>query len=223
VDLVEIYATTRTRLLDLAPALSTDQLAAALPATPPWTVLDGYRHLAGVCADFLDGRLEGAGSPEWTAAQLTARAGAGVEEVCREWAGRAAEIDERIAGGGTGLAFLAFDAWTHGQDIRAAVGLPAQRNDELVPALAAIALQTFAPRYAKAAGPAITVAVDGTAHQLGDGEPEAVLDTNSYELLRIIFGRRSERQMSEAGWSCDCPKAIAAIHLFDPPASDLVD
>ena len=68
-EMSDVYAACRNELIELAESISVTQAGAPLAATPPWTVLDGYRHLAGVCADFLDGRLDGAGSPEWTARQ----------------------------------------------------------------------------------------------------------------------------------------------------------
>lgn len=222
-DPADIYTATRNRLLDLATSLEPKQLGAPLAATPPWAVLDGYRHLTGVCVDVLEGRLDGAGTPEWTAAQLVARAGQGIDEVCNEWAARGPDLDARIAAAGQALAFLAFDAWTHEQDIRTAVGLSGVRDDDLVPALASLALTTFGPRYSGGGAPAISVVVDGHPHALGEGEPAATLDTTAYELLRIIFGRRSEAQITGAGWSGDCAKPIGAIHLFDPPNQDIAD
>jgi len=220
---VEIYAACRARLLELAPSLSTDQLAASLAATPPWNVLDGYRHLTGVCVDVLDGNMEGAGSPQWTDAQLAVRSEASIDEVCAEWSSRAAEIDERITVAGQAMAFMAFDAWTHEQDVRAAAGLGGVRDDALVPALAALTLATFGGRYSSAGAPAVTIVVDGASQVLGEGEPVATLDTTSYELLRIIFGRRSEAQIASAGWSGECAQPITAIHLFDPPPIDIAD
>ena len=218
-----IYATSRARLLGIAPSLSAEQLDAPLAATPPWTVLDGYRHVTGVCADFLGGRLEGAGTPDWTAAQLAARASRSLEEVCSEWASLGPELDARLAAAGEALAFLVFDVWTHEQDIRAAVGRAGVRDDEHVPALASLALSTFGPRYSGGGAPAISVVVDGEPHALGEGEAAATLDTTAYELLRIIFGRRSDAQIAAAGWTGDCEKPIGAIHLFDPPPHDIVD
>jgi uncharacterized protein (TIGR03083 family) len=220
---VDIYSSARARLLELATSLEPDQRAAPLAATPPWVVLDGYRHLTGVCVDFLDGRLEGAGTPEWTAAQLAVRAGRTIGEVGEEWANRAPELEARIASAGAALSFLAFDVWTHEQDIRAAVGLNGVRDEPTVNALAALALTTFNPRYSGGGAPAITVLVEGQTHTLGEGSPVATLETSAYELLRIVFGRRSDAQIAAAGWSGDCAKAIAAIHLFDPPPIDVVD
>jgi len=103
----EIYAACRHRLLALGPTLDAAQVAAPLAATPPWTVLDGYRHLAGVCSDVLDGAMEGGGTPEWTAAQLASRAGCSMAEVCAEWAGRGPDLDARIAAAGGGMVFAA--------------------------------------------------------------------------------------------------------------------
>ena len=171
----------------------------------------------------LDGRLEGAGTPEWTAAQLAFRAMRSIDEVCTEWASRAPELEARLAAAGDALAFLAFDVWTHEQDIRAAVGRSGVRDNDLVPALASLALSTFGPRYSGGGAPAIKVILDGQPHALGEGEPAATLDTTAYEVLRIIFGRRSEAQINAAGWAGDCAKPIEAIHLFDPPKHDIVD
>ena len=219
----EIYAAARDRLLALGPTLHAAQVAAPLAATPPWTVLDGYRHLAGVCSDVLDGVTEGGGSPAWTATQLASRAGCSLDDVCAEWARRGPELDARIAAAGRAMAFPAFDAWTHGQDIRAAVGLDRPRDDPAVPALAELALATFAARYAASGAPAVEVVVDGTPHRLGDGEPDVVLTTTSYEILRIIFGRRSRPQVEANDWTGDRDPVVDALHLFDHPGRDIAD
>jgi len=222
-ELSEIYAASRGRLLALAPTLDADRIAAPLAATPPWTVLDGYRHLAGVCSNVLDGVMEGGGSPEWTASQLAARADCSLDEVCAEWAARGPELDARIAAAGRAMVFAAFDAWTHEQDIRAAAGIGGLRDDEAVPVLAALTMETFAGRYASSGAPAVEIIVDGTPHRLGEGEPDVTLRTSSYEILRIVFGRRSRRQVEAADWSGPSGPVIDALHLFDHPARDVAD
>lgn len=222
-DLAEIYSTSRSRLLELALSLPPDRLDAPLPATPPWTVLDGYRHLTGVCADVLDGSLDGAGSPAWTAAQLAARGDRSLAGVCAEWAQRGPQLDARLAAAGTSMAFVAFDAWTHGQDIRAGVGQSAIPDEDLVISLALVALATFGRRYASCGAPTVRVVIGSDEHVLGDGDPAATLYTTAYELLRIIFGRRSRAQVEAAGWSDASAAAIEAIHLFDFPEHDIID
>jgi len=74
VDNASVYTTTRTAVLDLVGGLGPDELARPVAALPGWTVRDTVAHLAGVCADTLDGRTEGGGSPAWTARQLAERA-----------------------------------------------------------------------------------------------------------------------------------------------------
>ena len=219
----EIYSACRGRLLGIASSLSPSTVDAPLAATPPWTVVDGYRHLTGVCTDVLDGTLEGAGSPPWTAAQLEARRDWSIDRVCAEWAARGPDLDVRVGEAGRGMVFVAFDAWTHEQDIRAASGLRGLRDDEAVAALAVMALTSFASRYASSGAPPVTVELDGVTHTLGEGRSDACLRTSPYELMRIIFGRRSRRQMEAADWTGDGGPVMDALHLFDLPALDILD
>jgi uncharacterized protein (TIGR03083 family) len=218
-----IYSTTRQRLLELAGTLTADQVAAPLVPTPPWTVLDGYRHLTGVCADVLDDRMEGGPTPAWTAGHLVTRAGRSLEEVTAEWAERGPDLDARLVDAGAGMGFVALDAWTHGQDIRAAVGLGGDREDPLLPGLVDLALGSFGRFYTGRGGPPLRLVVDGEARQLGDGTPEVELRTSAYELMRIVFGRRSDAQVAAAGWTGPSAEARAAIHLFDCPPADISD
>jgi uncharacterized protein (TIGR03083 family) len=224
-ELCDLYAACRLELLGLGPSLSSDQLNASLVATPPWTVLDGYRHLTGVCADFLDGVMQGAGSPEWTAVQVTSRQTMGVAEVCDEWTARGPVLDKQMADAGPTMGFLAFDVWTHEQDIRAAIGSRGIRHDNRVTSLAALAVNMFAGRYAASGAPALLILLDGEPHQLGalGADPEVTLGTSAYELLRIIFGRRSAAQISRANWTGDFASVINALHVFDLPPIDIID
>ena len=224
-DLCDLYATCRIDLLEQATSISAQQCAELLTATPPWTVLDGYRHLAGVCADFLDGQLQGAGSRDWTAAQLRERQSHSLEEVCTEWAARGPTLEAQMAEAGPTMGFLAFDAWTHAQDIRAAIGLRGERNGELVKSLVDLALITFGARYEASGSPSLLVLIDGEAHVLGPlgSAPDISLGTSPYELLRIIFGRRSAAQIATANWTGDSSLVIDALHIFDLPVVDIVD
>jgi uncharacterized protein (TIGR03083 family) len=220
---VDIYAESRGRLFELAPQLDEAALGTPLQATPPWTVLDGYRHLTGVCANVLDGVMDGAGSPDWTAAQLACRADCSVTEVVEEWGRRAPDIEARMREAGEGMSFMAFDAFTHEQDIRAAVGQRGLRDIAAVPVLADLALRTFGTRYAKSGAPAVTVVTGDQAHTLGEGAPAVTLRTTPYELLRIVFGRRSPHQVEAAGWEGEPAEVIDAFHLFDFPTRDITD
>jgi uncharacterized protein (TIGR03083 family) len=225
-DVAGLYTASATRLLDLAPTLDDARQATLLPATPPWTVVDAYRHLLGVAADVLDGNTEGAGSPPWTAAQLARTADCSLAEVCERWRERLPGVVELTTAGGPATGFLAFDVWTHEQDVRVATGAGAAADDEVAADLAALALSSLAGRYASSGAPTVRVAfAGGGGGQLGEGEPELTLATTPFELLRMIFGRRSEAQLAAAGWSGagDASAAAAALHLLDCPVADIAD
>ncbi len=224
-DVSDLYTACRTGLLDLARVISPQQASALLATTPPWNVTDGYRHLSGVCANFLDGVLEGAGSPAWTAAQIDERQAHSLKTVCAEWATRGPVLDAHMAQAGPTMGFLAFDAWTHEQDIRAAIGSRGVRNDDRVSPLAALALDTFGARYESSGSPSLLMLVDGEPHLLGalGSDPAVTLGTSPYELLRIIFGRRSEAQIRRANWTGDVSAVIDALHIFDLPTIDVID
>lgn len=223
-DLGAMYAMTRESLLDLAGGLTDEQASAPLAATPPWTVVDGYRHLAGGCANLLDGDTEGAPSPAWTARHLADRADRSLAEVADEWATRGPQLDAVLAGAGGAMTFVELDAWTHGQDIRAAVGVGGDRDDPLLADLVDVALGAMGDFYTRAGGPALRLVIHGDGDRtLGEGEPSVTLTTSRYELLRIIFGRRSEAQIAAAGWEGDSGAAQTAIRIFDPPATDITD
>lgn len=228
----QIYLTSRERLVQLAPTLTAGQLATPLPATPPWTALDAYRHLAGVCVDVLAKNFPGAkmDGDAWTAAQIEARRDLGVDSVCAEWNEHAPALEEQIEQAGTAMCFLAFDVWTHAQDVRAAVGGEAIRDEELVTSLAEYALATFQKFYAKSGAPPIRIIVAGDEYVLGaregdDGVPPTLtLATTPYELLRILFGRRSADQVRAAGWSGGDPEqSVQAFHIFDHQPEDRTD
>ena len=223
----QIYATSRRRLLALAPELSEEQRGAPLPPTPPWTVTDGYRHLTGVCCDVLTGNMPQGGpfdADAWTAAQLAARADWPLERVCDEWTERGPALDAMIEAAGPKMAFAALDAWVHEQDVRAATGVGALHDDELLPGLVALTVGAAGRFYTSQDGPTLQLVVDGQEHTVGDGEPAATLATSGYELMRIVFGRRSPAQIEAADWSGpEAARARQAITLFPPQTTDVVD
>lgn len=119
--------------------------------------------------------------------------------------------------------FVAFDIWSHEQDIRAAVGLRGEREDERVNYLIGNALETFSRRFAEAGSPALRVLGSSVERVLGEGEPTATIHADDYELLRLLFGRRSLAQIERADWDGAAAPFVPHLHLFDLPVADLVD
>ncbi|HEV7886739.1 MAG TPA: maleylpyruvate isomerase family mycothiol-dependent enzyme, partial [Acidimicrobiales bacterium] len=126
-ELAGIYAETRVRIGALARELTPEQAATPVPATPAWTVQDVLAHLTGVCVDITEGRIEGAATPPWTAAQVEARRGRSLAEVVAEWDERGPALEAIITNAGGAVSAVVADVVTHEQDIRAALGRPGAR------------------------------------------------------------------------------------------------
>jgi uncharacterized protein (TIGR03083 family) len=222
-DVATLYRTTRGHLLELARTLDDARARLAVPALPGWTVKDAYAHLTGLSADILDGRMDGAGEPAWTARQVAERADHSLDEVCTEWAERGLQLDEWLRARDEAPMFVAYDVWSHEQDILAALGQRGERDDERVQDLAAAALAAFDERFIAEGVPPLRVVGDQVECILGEGEPAVTLHIDDYELMRILFGRRSRSQIEAADWDGDEAAYVDHLHLFALPVHDLVD
>jgi uncharacterized protein (TIGR03083 family) len=110
-----------------------------------WTVADVAAHVIGTLADIGAGRMDDLGTPEGTERVVLERRGRSVAELADELsqvaavgAGMMAAFDEDAWNGpaprdlaptlGDGVEALWYDAYVHGDDIRAALGRPSERG-----------------------------------------------------------------------------------------------
>lgn len=222
--LAEVYAASRTRMVAQAANLTEAQFSVQVPATPLWTVADVYRHLTGVCSDILTGRMDGRGTPEWTAFQVSSRADRGLAEVCAEWDEIGPQLEQRIHETGFELARSCFDVWNHEQDIVGALGRTGDRDDPAIPTLTAGLLAMLRSGWAANPGlPSISFVIDGGEHHFGDGDPELTLRSDGYEFVRMIISRRSSGQIRAADWTGDPERVLDALTVFPLPENDLAD
>lgn len=218
-----VYADTRRRLADFVRTLAPARLGTAVPACPGWTVHGVVAHLAGLAADVATGRLIGFPSDEWTAGQVTARAGRSVDELLAEWDEHAPAVEAGIAGQ-AGVVSLVVDVATHDHDVRAALGEPAAEES----AGFDYALQAFVMgmgyRLKKRGLPALQLRAGDQEWTLGEGEPAATVTAPAAELSRAVSGRRSAAQVRALAWDGD-PEPY--VPLFGPfgglPAADIVE
>ena len=119
------------RITGIVSALPEDQLLAPVPCTPGWTCRMMLCHLVGVPADVAGGRVDGAGTPPWTAAQVEARCERAVQELLDEWAEVAPQL-EKMLDGGSPVARTLADIVCHEHDLRGALGRPGARDSEAV-------------------------------------------------------------------------------------------
>lgn len=221
-DIAGSYRETRLRLLDLAPLLTTEQLATRTPTCPDWTVKDIYGHLAGLAVEVADGRIEDRGSPERTAGQVAARRDRRIDEVCAEWAEVGGTVETMMRATGRALTALAIDAWTHEQDLANAAGVHSGRDGSGLP-LAMNSAWALKAKIRSAGLPPLRVVSDGVDWVIGDGEPGAVLRLDPYELARAFMARRSLDQLAAYDWQGDPAPYVPLIPVFEPPAHDIVE
>jgi len=147
-----------------------------------WTVADVAAHVVGGLSDVVNFRLDGAGTPEWTAKQVDDRRGRTPAELADELHGVAKQgqdllnaFDDEAWKGpapadaaptlGQGVEAIYYDAYLHADDIRAALGQPTVKS------------------------PGLRVSVHHVAEALTDrGWGPATLELDSYEPVAVSGG-----------------------------------
>src|SRR4029450_3955334 len=99
-----------------------------------------------------------------------ARAEWPLAQVCEQWAEWAPALDAKVEEAGAAMAFVALDSWTHEQDIRAAAGVGALHDDELLPGLVALTVGAAGRFYTSSGGPTLRLVLDGEEQTVGEGE-----------------------------------------------------
>ena len=153
----------------LAPTLTDEQLATAVPGTPDWTVHEVLAHLAGTASDAVTDRMDGAPSPEWTARHVGERAALPVSELVAELQSHQDSIAESVADNPRPA--LVWNLAVHHADLHEALDLPQLPEHLWLPVTEALA-----PRAPGLAG-----------------------QVSPYELFRGFFSRRSRAQMQAWG------------------------
>jgi uncharacterized protein (TIGR03083 family) len=198
---VDLYAGTRTRLTAAVRTFTPDQLNQQVPGCPEWTIHNLISHLAGGAADLTTGNLEGAPRPPWTAVQVDARRELSTDAVLDEWAETGDALEKLILSGNTSHPFICnpyVDSGTHEADVHGATGIGRPPRDIWLAGLDWM-LPDLRPADA-APGTLSIITPDGT-YTLGAGAPVTEVHTDTYELFRAVFGRRSAAQIQSWQWS----------------------
>jgi uncharacterized protein (TIGR03083 family) len=223
----QLYAEGRERIVGVVAGLSPEQAAAPVPTCPEWSVADVVAHLTGICADVLAGNTEGVATDPWTAAQVSARRGRSMEDLLAEWSETAPQV-EAVAEAfppELGTQWIA-DLTTHEHDIRTATGHPGARDSAGVETgldfVVTIGLQ---PSIAALGLPPIEVRAGDKAWPSTPGDAVGVLDAPPFELFRALTGRRSAAQICRLSWSVDPERYLAAFEFgpFTTCSTDIVE
>ena len=219
---VAAYQGIRNRVTALTASLDPAAAAAVAPATPEWRVKDLVAHLTGVNADVLAGNLDGAGSGPWTAAQVEARRDRSVEEILTEWhelAGPFAELIPAVPE--SPRSQLIFDAMTHEQDVRGALGVPGARDEAATAIGFAWAVDIVGMMRDGAGAGALCLRTEHGDQVAGTGDVTATVTADRFELYRAMTGRRSPAQIATFDW--DGPVAVEHLAFLPARSTDLVE
>ena len=212
------YAGVRRRVNELV-GETTDRTGDTVPACPEWRVHDLVCHLAGVVDDVLAGRLEGAGTDPWTAAQVTSRRDRPTTEVLDEWNQQSEQVEAILDSFGPPGRQLVMDAVTHEHDLRHALGAHGARDSDAVVIGLDWLIKAFQSTAEAAGHPGLrVVATDGAASSWAPKIERPVVATvtaSSFDLLRAFSGRRTAAEIRSLSWEGDVD-AVLPSFAFGP-------
>jgi hypothetical protein len=175
-------------------------------------VRDLLSHLAGLPADINAGRIEGAGTDPWTAAQLAARTGRSCDELLEEWERESSAFEQILPVINPPRPL--YDVVVHEQDMRGAVGLPGGRDSDGVALLFGVAVDRLTAAFDDAGLPGLEVETAKGTFVAGTAAVSGRWAVDWFELFRSMCGRRSAAQIRALG----CPELHVGSLAFLPMA-----
>ena len=220
----QAYAEARQRVSELMTSLSDDELTREVPACPGWRTRDVLAHLVGIASDTAEGKIEGAGSEEYTSRQIAERKDRSVPEMVAEWNERAPGFEEMldsihpaISGGIIG------DLVIHEQDARGAVGKVGGREGLAFDLALDSQVRFFGRRIKEAKLPTLEVRAGDKTWVAGKEEVSGSVEADPFELLRGLSGRRTHGQIRAFAWSVDPGPYLPIFSMYGLPGSDITE
>ena len=219
---VDLYTAAHERVVELVSGLDDGAAATPVPGTPGWTVQNLVAHLTGLPADVNAGRLEGAGTPTWTAGHVDQRRDRTIAELLAEWEGELPAFTEALAA--KPVMPYVFDVIVHEHDLRGALGASGPSDEDALDFAVQPVVGRFGARLQEAGIPAVRIVSGDTEWTVGAGDPGATVDVPRFELFRACFGRRSAAQVRTWAWRGDPDPYLAHLSVFGPlPAQDVIE
>jgi uncharacterized protein (TIGR03083 family) len=232
-DLAEIYDGLRRDLGATVSAMSEEELARKIPATPSWTIKDVVCHLTGdaVCtlaSDFPSEFFNAFGDEaairvlnEWTDSQVRSRRDLPLEAVLKEWDGAAVEIMAMMRGEQSwpdGIApfadrVLITDVTVHTHDVNGALNIQGDRTAAPVKIALSGYLAMMGMRLESDGVAPVRFQVEDKFYDVGGADPKISVTGTRFEFFRALSGRRNPDQIRGFEWAGD-PEAY--ISYFYP-------
>jgi uncharacterized protein (TIGR03083 family) len=225
-DHAEEYAACRARVRELLADADGSVASTVVPACPEWTVHDLCAHLAGVPAALVARDNPPPGdNQDWVDAHVAARADRPLGAVLDEWDEVGPSFEGIMRKVPRAFGGLIYDAVAHEHDLRGALGRPGARDSDGVAASLEIVVG-MVERDLADKGPVpgtLRLNAGGKTWVLGSGAPEVALETEPFELLRLLGSRRSREQLEAAGWQGDVQPFLGALAHMPLPDQPLVE
>ena len=216
-EIARLYRDAQGSFVEFVSTLGDDEWHVPVPCTPGWTVRDVLSHVAGLTDDVLAGRVEGAATDPWTAAQVERWKDADRDELIGRWNEQIDPVADAIEA--FGEARPVFDCHTHEHDVRHALDRPGNRDSEIMQMIVTGTVGRWQGRHV------IVDLVDGSTLDMpgSGGEPLRLGGVTQFDVARSRLGRRSRRQVEQWAWSE--PPGDVLDHWFDfgPSEVDIVE
>lgn len=194
IDLGASYRRAHETVAELVRTLSPQQLQTSVPACPGWSVHDVVSHLTGVVTDVVGGRPY-VGHDEQAASQVGERAETPTSVVLREWERSASQFEVVLSRSGVSDLTPVLDVAVHEQDIRGALGLPGNRDGELIQLAVERAAQLLLSKLESAGLDPVVIMDDAGSVVAGHSDAPVSIRMSPFEYFRAAYGRRSRAQI----------------------------
>ena len=120
-----------------------------------------------------------------------------IDDMLSEWEKCSPQFEEMLIAAPDEIAGQAiFDAFTHEQDLRHALGVPGARDSDAME----IGWAWIGGARTRASLPALLFVTEDGEMVVGSGAPRATVGASRFELLRACTGRRSASEIASYRW-----------------------
>ena len=205
-DVIAAYIDLRVRMIALLRELPEEIANTTVPHCPSWTVQETVSHMVGVPDALLMGDFEGIASDEWTQRQVERHRGLPLSALADKWEEQADEfLPMLLQIPQPSLSQMVFDVVSHEHDVRHAVGQTGNRDSAAV-----------------AVGAAFMKNIIATRKNLDVSTMEN-WQISTFEVLRILGGRRSLEQIKTAGLDVEYVKKVVDPLPISIPAVSIAE
>lgn len=224
IDLGAGYRAAREAVAELVRTLGPAQLQASVPACPGWSVHDVVSHLTGVATDVVNGQARGAPDDERSTAHVAERAGTPTSIVLREWERSASQFEAVLSKSHSSDLAPVFDIAVHEHDIRGALGLPGNRDGELIDLAVGHTTQLWLSKIESAGLDTVVIVDDVGSVIAGGADAPVTFRASRFEFFRAAFGRRSPAQIERRFNGADDPSPyVPLLCLLGPAKADIIE